>query len=124
MNEEANPPNGGGEEIRVPDKSKIERFNTILVESILESIDFGEVVLRFLELFTPVRRDEIAEKPEVFASELENLFGESAGIIEKRIVKNLYAKLGIKFQETAGRNFSDYIKGAMEKCSRRDGILK
>jgi len=48
-------------------------FNNLLIESFLESVDFGEVILRFLELRSTIKRDEIAEKPEQFAMELENL---------------------------------------------------
>ena len=91
------------------------RFNDLLVESFIESADFGEVIIRFLELNTPLKRSEIAEKPELFAEELEGLFGDGAKVIEERMIRNLYAKIGSKFTKIDGYTFPDYVKDAKEK---------
>jgi hypothetical protein len=90
-------------------------FNNLLIESFLESVDFGEVILRFLELRSAIKRDEIAEKPEQFAMELENLFGDSAKIILEKTTRTLYAKIGIEYINREGYKFSDYIKDAYQK---------
>ena len=91
------------------------RFNDLLVESFIESADFGEVIIRFLELNTPLKRSEIADKPELFAEELESLLGDGAKVIEERMIRNLYAKIGSKFTEIDGYTFPDYVKDAKEK---------
>ena len=91
------------------------RFNDLLVESFIESADFGEVIIRFLELNTPLKRSEIADKPELFAEELESLLGDGAKVIEERMIHNLYAKIGSKFTEIDGYTFPDYVKDAKEK---------
>lgn len=94
------------------------RFNDLVVESFLESMCFGEVVLRFLELNSAVRRDELAEKPEAFASQLEGLFGDGAKMVEERMIRNLYAKLGVEYavEEKRPFSFSDCIKNARNVC--------
>jgi hypothetical protein len=94
------------------------RFNDLVVESFLESMDFGEVVLRFLELKSAIKRDEIAEKPEKFAKELEDLLGDSAKIIEEKMTQRLYAKTGMDYVKKEGYTFSDYIKDAYRKQLR------
>jgi len=91
------------------------RFNDLLVESFIESADFGEVIIRFLELNTPLKRSKIADKPELFAEELESLLGDGAKVIEERMIRNLYAKIGSKFTEIDGYTFPDYVKDAKEK---------
>ena len=70
----------GAEEIK-------RRFNRILLESLLENLDFGEVIIHFLELNTSVKRNEIAEKPELFAEHFEDLMGDTAKIILEKTVK-------------------------------------
>ncbi len=94
------------------------RFNDLVVESFLESMNFGEVVLRFLELKLAVKRGEIAEKPEQFAKELEDLLGDGAKIIEEKVTRTLYAKIGMEYAKKEGYTFSDYIKDARTWCER------
>ena len=96
-----------------PDVKK--RFNDLLVESLLESMKFGEVVLRFLELRSAIRRDEIAEKPERFAGELEDLFGNSAKIILEKATRMFYAKIGANYVDREDYTFSDYIREARKQ---------
>lgn len=108
------PRNGGGGRLVSSDEDEKRRFNEFLVEAICESMDFGEVVLHFLELRSDVRRDEIAEKPEVFAGELEGLLGDSAKIIEERIVKKLYSILNIEYEETVKGSFPELIRKALK----------
>lgn len=95
------------------------RFNDLLVESFLESMDFGEAVLRFLELKSAIKRDEIAEKPEQFAKELKDLLGDSAEIILEKTTRAFYAKIGVNYVKKEGYTFSDYIKDAYQKRFRR-----
>jgi len=64
--------------------------------------------------------DEIAEKPEVFSDGLERLLGSAAPVIEKMILKNLYSKLELKFEEKEGYGFSDYIKELRKRFERKE----
>jgi len=91
------------------------KFNSLVIDSFLECVEFGGVILRFLELNSSFRRDELTEKPELFAKELEDLLGDGAKIIEERIIRNLYAKIGIEYVEKEGYTFSDYIKCAYQE---------
>jgi hypothetical protein len=94
-------------------------FNDLLVESFLESMEFGEVVLYFLELRSSIRREEIAERPDKFARELEDLFGDGAKVILERTVKTLYEKLGLSYVRKRGYEFSDYVGEAYQEYLRR-----
>jgi len=69
-----------------------------------------KVIYDYLTNNSHLKREEIAEKPEVFSAGLERLMVSAAPVIEKSILKNLYHKLGLKFEENEGYEFSDYIK--------------
>jgi len=92
---------------------KKERFNELLAESIKESVNFGETVLRFLELTSSIKRDHIAENLEILAEELKMFYGPHASLIEERIVKKLYLKLRIEYKPMAGYKFQEYVKNAL-----------
>ncbi|MCD6538920.1 hypothetical protein J7L18_10010 [Candidatus Bathyarchaeota archaeon] len=110
----------GGTGLASSDEAEERRkFNRILIESICSSMEFGEAVLHFLELTGPVKRDEIADKPEVFAAELESLLGDGAKIILERIVKNLYSTLNLEYKETAKKRFSESVREAFKKYLRK-----
>jgi hypothetical protein len=70
----------------------------------------AEVIYDYLKNSSNMKREEIAEKPEVFCDALERLMVSAARMIELMILKKLYSKLGLKFTEKEGYGFSDYIK--------------
>jgi len=70
----------------------------------------ADAIYGFLVNNSHLKREEIAEKPEVFSAGLERLMVSAAQVIENLILKNLYSKLGLKFEEKEGYEFSDYIK--------------
>jgi len=78
-----------------------------------------KVIYDFLENNSHLKREEIAEKTEVFSACLEGLLVSGAPVIEKLILKNLYRKLALKFREKKGYEFSDYIKEL-----RRSAVVK
>jgi len=82
-------------------------------------MDFGEVVLHFIELNSTVRRGKIAEKPEVFAAELEGIFGGSSTAIEEHIIKNLYSAIGIEYRTVKGYKIQDCIKHAFKEYLKK-----
>jgi len=69
-----------------------------------------KVIYDYFEDNFHLKWDEFAGKPEVFSAGLERLLGSAAPVIEKMILKNLYFKIGLKFEEKEGCGFSDYIK--------------
>ena len=69
-----------------------------------------KVIYDFLGNNSHLKREEIAEKPEVFSAGLERLMSSGAPVIENLILKSLYSKLGLEFEEKEGYEFSDYIK--------------
>ena len=74
-----------------------------------------KVIYDYLASNSHLRREEIAEKPEVFSAGLERLMVSAARVIENSILKNLYRKLGLKFEEKESYGFSDYIKELRER---------
>jgi len=101
---------------------KTERLDDLLVSVVDETLKhvFKEegvkVIYDYLENNHHLKRGEIAEKPEVFSAGLERLMVSGAPPMEKLILKNLYGKLGLKFRERDGYEFSDYIRELEEKC--------
>ena len=101
---------------------KAERLNDLVVNVADETLKqiFKEegirVIYDYLENNHHLKRGEIAEKPKVFSAGLERLMVSGAPLIEKLILKNLYGKLGLKFREKKGYEFSDYIRELEEKC--------
>lgn len=77
-----------------------------------------KVVYDFLESNSNLKQEEIAEKPEVFSAGLERLLGSGALVIEKLILKNLYRKLELRFEEKKSYVFSDYVKNLRKRFER------
>ena len=77
----------------------------------------AEVINVFIWNKCHLKKEEIAEKPEVFSAGLEMLLGSGASVIEDLILNSLYRELGLKFEEKDGYEFSDYIKELRKRCS-------
>ena len=93
---------------------KKEEFRKCLMESIEEVLSFSKVVLNFLELNTPFKCEEILECPEVFSSELRDLFGQSAIGIEDLIIERFFIKIDKQYEKDRNKKFEDYIKEALK----------
>jgi hypothetical protein len=92
------------------------RFNRMLVESIIEGLDFGEVVLRFLELNYSLDRNQIAEQPEHFARDLEETLGPwMATIFERNIIRILCRKINVEYMRIEELSFSEAVKELLKK---------
>jgi len=57
-----------------------------------------------------LRLEDVADRPEVFSASLEKLMLSAAGVIKQNILKNLYSRLGLKFEEKEDYEFSDYVR--------------
>jgi len=78
----------------------------------------AEVIYNFIENKYHLKREQIAEKPEVFSAGLKRLLGSAAPVIEKMILRDLCSKLRLEYEEKDGYEFSDYIKELRERCDR------
>lgn len=94
----------------------MERLDDVLLKVVDETLrkvfrEVGtKVIYNFLENNYHLKREEIAEKPEVFSAGLERLLGSGARVIEKLIFKNLCSKLQVGYEEKVGYRFLDYVK--------------
>jgi len=75
-----------------------------------------KVIYDYLGNKCNLKREEIAEKPEVFSVGLDELLVSAGPVIENMIIKSLYSKFELKFAEKEGYAFSDYLKELREKC--------
>ena len=60
----------------------------------------------------PIRRDEIAEKLEIFHKALQGTLGAAAKVIERLIAKNLYSRLDLKITEHGNWTIVEYLDNA------------
>lgn len=109
-----------------------ETLDILLLEAIDEMLrqvfeeNGTKVIYGFLGNNSHLKREEIAEKPQVFSASLKRLLGSGAPVIEDLILKSLYSKLESQFEERAGYEFADYVeelrkrlrdeKESTEKC--------
>ena len=97
-------------------------MNDLLLDAIDETLQHifkeegAKAIYTFLENNNHLRRQEIAEKPEIFSAGLEKLMVSAAQVIERMILERLYSKLGLKFREREGYEFSDYVRELREAC--------
>lgn len=79
----------------------------------------ANVIYSYLGNKCHLKREEIADKPEVFSAGLKNLLGSGASVIEKTILENLYSKLKFRFKEERDYELSDYIMELRKKALSR-----
>jgi len=94
-------------------------FDKFFIEAVDEGLDvLGEsgrqMIFFHLEKSYSIKRHEIPKKPEAFAAGLEKIFGAGASVLEKLIVKSLYSKLGLKYEDKGERPFADHVKDVKE----------
>ena len=93
-----------------------EKLDNMLLEAVDETMkqifrdDATKVIYDYLANNSHLNPEEIAEKPQAFSAGLDGLLGSAAPVIENLILKNLYSKLKLKFEEKKSYKFSDHIK--------------
>jgi len=95
-------------------------FEEVLLEAIDESFSWlGEsekqAIYFFLEKRYKISKQEIPYRIEEFTEAIEDIFGLGAKIIEIRIMKNLFSKMGYSFpylHAQEGLEFTKYIEAA------------
>jgi hypothetical protein len=72
-----------------------------------------------------IESGQFIDNPEGFHRDLCLIFGEAAVVLEKVIVKELFGKLGIEYEEKSDFHFPEYVKHAKELFvarSKGDGV--
>jgi hypothetical protein len=96
-------------------------------KTLLEAVDhallsLGEsprkAIYYHLDKSFKLQREEIPADTDEFSHALNNFFGPGARVIEKTIVKNLYSKLNLDFEEKSSFEFVDYVSLARELAKR------
>ncbi len=95
----------------------MDEFNRALLEAVDEGLlALGESVRQaiywHLENKYFIKREEIPDKPEKFNEALKTMIGEGANVLLKLMVKRLYNKLGLNFEEKPNWSFKDYVEYA------------
>lgn len=93
------------------------KFREVLPRAIDEALlVLGESVRHVLYYYAEksygIRREEIPDRAEAFHKALQGTFGAGAKIIENLIARNVYSKLGLKFDEHENWMLADYLEYA------------
>jgi len=92
-----------------------------VADSLVQAVDeallvLGEIVrtaiYERIERSYQVKREEILEKLETFHRALQDLLGVGGKVMEKLIVRNLYRRLGLSFENHDGWTLVDYVNHA------------
>jgi biotin-(acetyl-CoA carboxylase) ligase len=95
---------------------KKDKLNLLLLNAVDETLKRvfkkpgAEAIYKYIENDCHLKREEIAEKTNVFCAGLERMLGSGALVIEKLILKNLHRKLNLKFREKKSCEFAYYVK--------------
>jgi len=97
-------------------------FNENLLDSIEDAVKsvLGEEVLESLfvnlQTFHGLTREEIPRRLDVFFPALERAFGNTSGkTVGRFIIKVLYVRLGLEFNNKSNRLLLDYVEDARRK---------
>jgi len=91
-----------------------DNFRKILLEAVEEGLSSlgdspKEAIFFHLEDSFKIRRGNIPTNLTEFAKALEKIFGPGASYLEKLIVKCLYEKLELEFEEIESWDFLEYV---------------
>jgi len=101
-------------------------------KTLLEAVDHAllslgksprQAVYYHLNKSFKLQREEIPEDTNEFSQALNTIFGPGAEVIEKIIVKNLFNKLNLNFEEKTCFQFVDYVSMAKELVKREQQRL-
>lgn len=90
-------------------------FSKIFLTAVDESLSSlgdspKQAILFHLETSFKITKDAIPTNLTEFAKALERIFGPGASFLEKLIVKRLYEKLGLEFQNSETWNFLESVE--------------
>lgn len=96
---------------------KMNTFERALIEAVEEGLlmlgESGRDVIYFrLQHYYALKKEGIPENLEIFVKCLREIFGSGAEVIERAVIRGLYSRLGINYEEKKGFSFFDYLNGA------------
>ena len=94
-------------------------FEKLFIEAVDEGLgtlgESGKHMIFFhLDKSYSVKKHDIPKRPEVFAEGLKKIFGAGASVLERLILKSLYSKLGLEYENVEARPFVDYVNYVRE----------
>lgn len=104
--------------------ANFEKILLVAVEEGLSSLGDSpkQAILFHLENSFKIRKTRIPTNLTEFAKALEGIFGPGASYLEKLIVKRLYEKLDLAFEEEETWNFLDYVNDAKKHLSLQGDV--
>ena len=102
-------------------------FSEILLAAVEESLSSlgdspKQAILFHLEASFKIKKEHIPENITEFAKALEKIFGSGALYLEKLIVKRLYEKLGLEFEDVESRNFLERVDNVKKHLLLRRNV--
>jgi len=97
-------------------------------KTLLEAVDYAlltigetprKAIYYHLEKGFKLQRDDIPDEADEFSQALSNIFGTGAKLIERLILKDLYSRLDLNFEEKTRFEFVDYVSLAREVAERK-----
>lgn len=119
--EESSAPTGAETKGKI--SKRIGGLDGLLLEAVDETFTHvfreagAKAVYKFIENNCHLKREEIAERPDVFSAGLEKLLGSGAPVLQDLILKKLCCKLELKPAERDPSDFADYIKELAKGCN-------
>jgi hypothetical protein len=103
-------------------------FSEILLAAVEESLSSlgnspKQAILFHLEASFKIKKEHIPENITEFAKALEKIFGPGALYLEKLIVKRLYEKLGLEFENVESRDFLECVNRVKKCLPRKEGYI-
>ena len=106
-------------------------FEKLLLEAIDEGFstlgESSKVAIYFqLEKNFKIKKQEIPHRIEEFTNAIERIFGNGAQLVEIRIMKSLFTRVGCNFksyQSPANLDFTEYI-AAIKLAKNNDDLIK
>jgi hypothetical protein len=95
-------------------------FSKILLSAVEESLSSlgdspKEAILFHLEASFKIKKEKIPTNLTEFAKALEGIFGPGASYLEKLIVKRLYEKLGLRFENAECLDFLECVENVKKR---------
>ncbi|MEM3730741.1 MAG: hypothetical protein QW667_00965 [Candidatus Bathyarchaeia archaeon] len=103
----------------MPKTQTIENKISHIIDKVLTQI-FGEeatsLIYRYLEKNYSLKKDEIAEKIDLFAKGLEDFLNSGAYVIEKKILEDIYSNYGLIKRVKPEDDFTRQMKLILQRA--------
>ena len=111
--------------MRALDQGVEENFSEFFLDALDEGLNgvlggsAKEAILYHLEHSFSIKKAEIPEKPDTFHAFLEKIFGPGALMIEEYILRVLYSRLNLSYEERSNYGFTDYLREVRTRYEAR-----